>query len=341
MAGQNTLNCYYLDRPDEPVSAARFHDLGIAYWKLEDPKDNLAKISQERGYTNSEQLDSASLSNDKFNSFKDEHLHEEDEVKFFENGSAYLDVRDAFNRDRWIRIEATKGDLIILPAGVYHRFLPDSNGFFQIKRLFSGNSNWTPFYRSDAATDSKQIRSRYISHFLAKPNVTAYLINNPTEPVSLSTLADLGVLYWKLDASLGPDDPTLKKIRNNRGYNFIDYVESTKIPNLKEKLAIFNEEHLHEDEEIRFFINGSGYFDVRDKQDRWIRIEMKKGDMIILPAGIWHRFVPDSNMFFHVMRLFCGDPVWTPFNRIDPVSHQKPARLKYETTFLATGKRKE
>lgn len=72
MAGQNTLNCYYLDRPDEPVSAARFHDLGIAYWKLEDPKDNLAKISQERGYTNSEQLDSASLSNDKFNSFKDE-----------------------------------------------------------------------------------------------------------------------------------------------------------------------------------------------------------------------------------------------------------------------------
>lgn len=59
--------------------------------------------------------------------------------------------------------------------------------------------------------------------------MTAYLINNPTELVSLSTLADLGVLYWKLDASLGPDDPTLKKIRNNRGYNFIDYVSGENV----------------------------------------------------------------------------------------------------------------
>lgn len=53
---------------------------------------------------------------------------------------------------------------------------------------------------------------------------------------------------------------------------------------------------------------GEGYFDVRDHSDRWIRVAVKKGGMIVLPAGIYHRFTLDTNNYIKVLQFFSLTP---------------------------------
>ncbi|XP_044146207.1 1,2-dihydroxy-3-keto-5-methylthiopentene dioxygenase [Bufo gargarizans] len=150
----------------------------------------------------------------------------------------------------------------------------------------------------------------------------------PNRPVSEQELQRLGVHAYKLDADNYETDPELAKIRKENNYSWMDIITIHKdtLPNYEQKLKIFYEEHLHLDDEIRYILEGSGYFDVRDEQEGWIRISMEKGDMITLPAGIYHRFTLDEKNYVKAMRLFVGEPVWTPYNR---PADDFEARTKY------------
>ncbi|XP_076437530.1 acireductone dioxygenase-like [Babylonia areolata] len=161
---------------------------------------------------------------------------------------------------------------------------------------------------------------------------------NPDKPVTLEELRKkTGVEYFEVPLLKGSGDdyeenPILAKIREDRGYTYQDMVDIAKetLPGYEEKIKMFFEEHLHADEEIRYCVKGSGYFDVRDGKDEWIRIEMVPGDMIILPAGIYHRFTLDKNNYIKAKRFFVGEPVWTPHNR---PADEHPARKEYEKSF--------
>ncbi|KAF9607047.1 hypothetical protein IFM89_030820 [Coptis chinensis] len=156
---------------------------------------------------------------------------------------------------------------------------------------------------------------------------------NPKEFVSMNKLADLGVLYWHLNPKNYDNDKELQKIREERGYNYMDFLDlcPEKVENYEQKLKNFFTEHIHGDEEIRYCLEGSGYFDVRDNDDRWIRIWIREGDMIVLPAGIYHRFTLDAGNYVKLMRLFLGEPVWTAYNR---PQEEHPARKEYTRNFV-------
>eukprot|EP00978_Attheya_sp_CCMP212_P001523 scaffold3150_cov51-Attheya_sp.AAC.15 len=168
----------------------------------------------------------------------------------------------------------------------------------------------------------------------------------PNQPIDAAAMRELGMAYWKMDAETYtypvksvPWDPTdaldpkLSQLRDDRGYSYADIitVHPDHLPGFESKVKAFFEEHIHDAEEIRYIIDGAGYFDVRDKQDRWIRVHVKKGDLMTLPEGIYHRFTCDDTDYIHAMRLFKGQPIWTPFNR---PQEEHPSRKKYATDFL-------
>ena len=64
---------------------------------------------------------------------------------------------------------------------------------------------------------------------------------------------------------------------------------SSETPNLEAICAKFDKEHYHTLDEVRFVVEGEGIFDVRDKKDRWVRIFVEEGDLIIIPAKMYHR----------------------------------------------------
>ncbi|XP_043284924.1 1,2-dihydroxy-3-keto-5-methylthiopentene dioxygenase [Venturia canescens] len=140
----------------------------------------------------------------------------------------------------------------------------------------------------------------------------------PQKLLSLNELYEVsGVEYFKIDADNYAADDVLCELKKKRGYTYEDEIVCSEkcLPNYEEKLKIFFTEHLHTDEEIRLVLDGSGYFDVRDTNDEWIRIEVTKGDLIIIPSGIYHRFTLNVNNFIKAKRYFIGEPVWLPYNR--------------------------
>ncbi|KAJ3213552.1 1,2-dihydroxy-3-keto-5-methylthiopentene dioxygenase [Dinochytrium kinnereticum] len=113
----------------------------------------------------------------------------------------------------------------------------------------------------------------------------------PNQEVSFEELAKVGIYYQRIDVEQPDFMDHIEALCKERSYKNRDTIDISpdKLPNYDEKLKTFFSEHLHEDEEIRFILAGSGYFDVRSVNDRWIRIAMKASDLIILPAGIYHR----------------------------------------------------
>ncbi len=142
----------------------------------------------------------------------------------------------------------------------------------------------------------------------------AYLLDQPDRSFAADDLRQIGVLHWRLP--IAGSESEIARIKRERGYVEQDEVSLSKeTPNLETICAKFDKEHYHTLDEVRFVVDGEGIFDVRDTTDRWVRIEVAAGDLIIIPANKYHRFYLTEAKIIRCVRLFLNNEGWTPLYR--------------------------
>lgn len=129
-------------------------------------------------------------------------------------------------------------------------------------------------------------------------------------------LAAAGVHYQHLSTDPARYEPALATLCAQRGYVARDEVAlGAQTPNLPAILARFQDEHLHTDDEVRFVLSGAGIFDIRSVDDRWMRVVVEPGDLLVVPKDRHHRFLLTEEQQIRCVRLFQDQAGWVPVYR--------------------------
>lgn len=154
-------------------------------------------------------------------------------------------------------------------------------------------------------------------------------------------LAGLGVALerWQatVDLSALADDEAVvaayaadvARLQARGGYLSRDVVRLTPDhPQAAAMRAKFLAEHTHSDDEVRFFVEGSGLFYIRGR-GRVHALECTAGDLIVLPAGTRHWFDTGARPHFTAIRLFTSPDGWVADYTGDEIAgaipHYEPA----------------
>ena len=74
----------------------------------------------------------------------------------------------------------------------------------------------------------------------------------------------------------------------------------------------FNSEHWHDEDEVRFIIEGRGVFHVHPTGEPVFAIEVGPGDLIRVPSGTHHWFDLCADRRIRAIRLFKDPAGWAP-----------------------------
>jgi len=135
-------------------------------------------------------------------------------------------------------------------------------------------------------------------------------------------LSDIGVAFERWDAAValaadaGPDDvlkaydAQVKRLMEEGGYKSVDVVRVN--PDHPDRAALrqkFLAEHTHDDDEVRFFVEGAGAFYLH-VEGRVYRVVCERNDLLSVPAGTTHWFDTGENPHFCAIRIFTSPDGW-------------------------------
>lgn len=149
-------------------------------------------------------------------------------------------------------------------------------------------------------------------------------------------LAEIGVRFERWPTREVAGDilaayaPEIERLKAEGGYRSVDVISlAPDHPDRETLRAKFLSEHIHAEDEVRFFVSGEGLFTLHS-QGRVFNILCVQGDLIRVPAGTRHWFDMGPRPSFTAIRLFIdpdgwvahftGDDIAARFPRHEPVA---------------------
>jgi 1,2-dihydroxy-3-keto-5-methylthiopentene dioxygenase len=117
----------------------------------------------------------------------------------------------------------------------------------------------------------------------------------------------------------------IDRLKAECGYLSVDVVRCLPDnPNRQELRRKFLEEHTHDDDEVRFFVEGAGVFYLRAGGKVYMTL-CERGDLISVPAGTRHWFDMGPAPYFTAIRLFITPQGWVAKFTGDPIARRFPS----------------
>jgi 1,2-dihydroxy-3-keto-5-methylthiopentene dioxygenase len=85
----------------------------------------------------------------------------------------------------------------------------------------------------------------------------------------------------------------------------------------------FLNEHTHSEDEVRFFVDGSGQFYLHPNQNVYV-VRCEQGDLMSVPAGVKHWFDMGDKPDFKCIRLFTNPAGWVAQFTGDTIAERFP-----------------
>jgi len=117
-------------------------------------------------------------------------------------------------------------------------------------------------------------------------------IRKSAPEVTIKDLQNLQLDVIKFDPDNYENDAEFIQLKKTKKYDYQDIVtvNGKTMANYDTMSAAFLREHIHNDDEARAVLEGCGYFDVKDQNDKWIRIEVSSGDLLVVPGIKGHYY---------------------------------------------------
>lgn len=101
--------------------------------------------------------------------------------------------------------------------------------------------------------------------------------------------------------------PLLQQLQAERGWTEVEDVRrATSKPQDEAEIVKEADEHCHLDDEVRLLLEGHGLYDVRARDEQWIRLWVAAGDLVVIPARRYHRFLVGQTATLHYMQPYAN-----------------------------------